>query len=383
MKLLHIADLHIGKRVNEFSMIEDQRHILSQILTIVRDENPEVVLIAGDVYDKSQPSIEAVELLDEFLTNLTDLGPAICIISGNHDSPERLGFGSRILGKNRLFIAGTFQGSVQKITLEDTYGTVQVFLLPFIKPAVVSHYLDQPVETYDEAARMVLETANIDTSERNILLAHQFVTNGLEQPERSQSENLSVGGLDNVDASAFNRFDYVALGHLHRPQTLAEGLLRYAGSPLKSSFSEARGKKSVTLVDLKQKGMREIRTVELFPLHDVREIKGPLAQLLQMGAEDLQGNQDYIHAILTDEEELYDAIGQMRRIYPNLMALDFENSKTGQANGTIAVSHDDIERKQPIELFSDFYLQQHNEDLSAEGLAVLADVFAQAGGSSL
>ncbi|AEV28825.1 exonuclease SbcD [Sphaerochaeta pleomorpha str. Grapes] len=383
MKLLHIADLHIGKRVNEFSMIEDQRHILSQILTIVRDEKAEAVLIAGDVYDKSQPSIEAVELLDEFLTSLTEMGPAIYIISGNHDSPERLGFGSRILGKNRLFIAGAFTGSLQETLLEDAYGNVHVFLLPFIKPAVVSHYLDQSVETYDEAARMVLDTAKIDTSERNILLAHQFVTNGLEMPEHSDSENLSVGGLDNVDASAFILFDYVALGHLHRPQTLANGLLRYAGSPLKYSFSEARGKKSVTIVELKEKGTREIRTVDLFPLHDVREIKGPLAHLLQMGTEDVSGNQDYIHAILTDEEELYDAIGQMRRIYPNLMALDFDNSKTSQTNGTTAICSDDIERKQPIELFSDFYLQQNNEELSAEGLAVLKDVFAQAGGKEL
>jgi exonuclease SbcD len=305
------------------------------------------------------------------------------MISGNHDSPERLGFGSRMLGKNRLFIAGTFEGELQKHVLNDAYGTLHIYLLPYIKPAVVAHYLGQPVESYDEAARMVLSSVHLDTSVRNILVAHQFVTNGSEQPQRSESENLSIGGLDNVDASAFSQFDYVALGHLHRPQNVANGLLRYAGSPLKYSFSEARGTKSVTILELREKGERTMRLVDLIPLHDVREIKGKLSLLLQIGKEDLAGREDYIHAIVTDEEELYDAIGQLRAVFPSLMALDFENSKTVQAYSTATVSYDDIERKQPIELFSDFYRQQNNEDLSEEGLAVLGAVFDQAGGLAL
>jgi exonuclease SbcD len=383
MKLLHLADLHIGKRVNEFSMIEDQRHILSQILSIVKAEQIEAILIAGDVYDKSQPSVEAVGLLDEFLTNLTELCPAVFLISGNHDSPERLGFGSRILGKNHLYIAGTYDGKLQTVPLQDDYGPVNVSLLPFVKPAVVAHYLKEKVETFDEAVRKALLLVKPDPNERNVLVAHQFVTNGLEKPQLSESENISIGGLDNVDVSAFAGFDYVALGHLHRPQNLHGGLLRYAGSPLKYSFSEARGKKTVTILELKEKGNQEIRVVELTPLHDVREIKGPLAALLEQGKNDQDGVKDYIHAIVTDENELYDAIGQLREVYPNLMALDFENSKTEQSIAGTTLDYEAMERKQPIELFSDFYRQQNNGELSFEALQVLQEIFVQSGEQTL
>lgn len=383
MKLLHIADLHIGKRVNEFTMIGDQQYVLEQILEIVRKERPEGILIAGDVYDKSQPAVEAVELLDRFLTELTALGPAIFMISGNHDSPERLSFGSRIMEKNRLYIVGTFDGALPGIPLKDAYGAVTVHLLPFIKPAMVRRHFEQPPETYDDAVRMVLSAADIDTRERNILLAHQFVTNGMEQPERSDSENLSVGGLDNVDVSAFAGFDYVALGHLHRPQSIGTDAVRYAGSPLKYSFSEARGQKSATLLELGEKGAISIRLLPLNPLHDLREIKGPMAELLRIGKEESSGAEDYIHAILTDEEEMYDAVGQLREVYPNLMALDFENSRTGQDPSVSTAISGDVNRRLPIELYAEFYKKQNNSELSAEGMKILEQIFERAGGSAV
>lgn len=381
MKLLHIADLHIGKRVNEFNMIEDQKYILEQILRITDEEKPDGVLVTGDVYDKSQPSAEAVELLDEFLTKLTVFGYPIFMISGNHDSPERLSFGSRIMQKNGLHIAGVFDGVLQKVTLEDEHGIVNIYLLPFLKPSMVKPYFEQPIESYDEAVRAVIFTAEINTQERNILLAHQFVVNGAQQPERSESESLSVGGLDNVDASAFDAFDYVALGHLHRPQRIGRDTVRYAGSPLKYSFSEARHQKSITLLDLGIKGELSIHQLPLIPLHDLREIKGPIAELLRIGREDPELTEDYIHATLTDEEEIYDAIGQLRQVYPNLMVLDFENSRTRHVVFSQIASSGDVAKKSPMDLFAAFYQIQNNNELTPEQIHVMERIFEQAGGA--
>ncbi|NTW05957.1 MAG: exonuclease SbcCD subunit D [Peptococcaceae bacterium] len=380
MKLLHIADLHIGKRVNEFNMIEDQRYILEQILRISEEERPEAILIAGDVYDKSQPSAEAVELLDEFLTKLTAGGQTVFMISGNHDSPERLSFGSRILRNNGLHIAGIFDGVMQKTTIRDEYNLVNIYLLPFLKPAMVKRFFEQPIDTYDEAVSAVISATEINTRERNILLAHQFVSYGAHQPERSESETLSIGGLDNVDASIFDSFDYVALGHLHGPQKIGRDTIRYAGSPLKYSFSEARHKKSAALIELKAKGSVEIKLLPLTPLYDLREIKGPIAELLCMGRDDVAGSMDYIHVTLTDEEEIYDPIGQLRQVYPNLMVLDFDNSRNRQAVGAQTTLFGDVAKKSPLELFADFYALQNNNELTSEEKQVLIRVFEQAGG---
>jgi len=379
VKLLHIADLHIGKRVNEFNMIEDQKYILEQILQISGEEKPDGTLIAGDVYDKSQPSAEAVELLDEFLTKLTAYGQPVFMISGNHDSPERLSFGSRIMQKNGLYIAGIFDGALRKVMLKDKYGAVNIYLLPFLKPAMVKPFFEQEIESYDEAVRLVISAAGINTQERNILLAHQFVVNGAQQPERSESESISVGGLDNVDVSAFDVFDYIALGHLHRSQRVGRDAVRYAGSPLKYSFSEARHQKAALLVELAEKGELTIKQIPLIPLHDMREIKGPIAELLRIGREDPEAAEDYIHATLTDEEEIYDAIGQMRQVYPNLMALDFENSRTGQAVlSEIAVSGD-VASKNPLDLFATFYQIQNNSELTPDQVRVMERIFEQTG----
>lgn len=383
MKLLHIADLHIGKRVNEFNMIDDQKYILEQILRITDEEKPDGILIAGDVYDKSQPSAEAVELLDEFLTKLTALGQPVFMISGNHDSPERLSFGSRIMQKNGLYIAGVFDGVLQKVSLEDKHGIVNIYLLPFLKPAMVKPFFEQPIESYDQAVRAVISAVEINEQERNILLAHQFVMSGAQQPERSESESLSVGGLDNVDVSAFESFDYVALGHLHRPQRIGRDTVRYAGSPLKYSFSEARHEKSVTLLELGAKDELSIHQLPLIPLHDLREIKGPIAELLRIGREEPENAGDYIHATLTDEKEVYDAIGQLRQVYPNLMVLDFENSRTGQAILSQIADSGDIAGKSPMHLFAAFYQMQNNNELTPEQIHVMERIFEQAGGGGI
>jgi len=381
MKLLHIADLHIGKRVNEFNMIDDQKYILEQILQITGEEKPDGILIAGDVYDKSQPSAEAVELLDEFLTKLTAFGQPVFMISGNHDSPERLGFGSRIMQKNGLYIAGVFDGVLKSVPLEDEHGTVNIYLLPFLKPAMVKSFFEQPIDSYDEAVRAVISAAKINDQQRNILLAHQFVVYETQQPERSESESLSVGGLDNVDVSAFDAFDYVALGHLHRSQRIGRDTVRYAGSPLKYSFSETRHQKSATLLELGVKGKLLIHQLPLIPLHDLREIKGPIAELLRIGREEPDGAEDYIHATLTDEEEIYDAIGQLRQVYPNLMVLDFESSRTRQAVFSQIAASGDVAVKSPMDLFAAFYQMQNNNELTPEHVQVMERIFEQAGGA--
>jgi exonuclease SbcD len=383
MKLLHIADLHIGKRVNGFNLIEDQRHILNQILQVCSEEKPDGVLIAGDVYDKSQPSSEAVELLDEFLTKLTSIGQAVFMISGNHDSPERLGFGSRILQKNGLHIAGVFNGQMQKVSLEDEYGTVNVYSLPFLKPAMVRPYFEQAIESYDDAVRAVINAADVNAHEINVLLAHQFVVYGTQEPERSESEYLSVGGLDSVDVSAFDAFDYVALGHIHRSQRIGRDTVRYAGSPLKYSFSEVLHHKSATIIELKAKGELTFRQHPLIPLRDMREIKGPIAELLRIGREDPEGVDDYLHIILTDEEEIYDASGQLRQVYPNFMAIDFENSRNQlTAYSEIATSIEDS-RQSPMELFQAFYQIQNNNELSSKQIQIMEEIFEEAGGDRI
>ncbi|ADY55572.1 nuclease SbcCD, D subunit [Syntrophobotulus glycolicus DSM 8271] len=388
MKLLHLADLHIGKRLNEFSLLEDQKHILKEILDLTEDIRPAGILIAGDVYDKSVPAGEAVEILDDFLTELVALRAPVFLVSGNHDSPERLNFGSRILAPNGVHIAGTFEGALKQVTLRDEYGPAHIYLLPFIKPAMARpHFPDRNIESYEDAVRAVIEAAPIDSGERNLLVAHQFVTSGTTEPERSDSETIAVGGLDNIDASVFAPFDYVALGHLHAPQSIGRETVRYAGSPLKYSFSEVRGQKSATLVELAQKGTSRIETVNLTPRRDLREIKGPLAELLRAGAagspaDTLSGGlcQDYIRAVLTDEDEVLDAIGRLRQVYPHIMRLDFENSRTKQGTEAAAAAAGDAAQKSPLDLFAEFYLRQNNREMTEEQGRIMREVLEQAGG---
>lgn len=377
MKLLHTSDLHIGKRVNEFSMLEDQEHILKQILTIADQHKPQGILLAGDIYDKGIPCVEAVTLFDWFLTGLHKRGLHVFMVSGNHDSSERIDFGGRIMEENNIHIAGTYQGKLDKVSLTDEYGPIHIFLMPFVKPAMVRRYYPE-ADTYQEAVEAVLSHGDIDKNERNVLVAHQFITYGEELPEQCESETISIGGLDNIDASVFEDFDYVALGHLHGPQRIGRDTVRYAGSPLKYSFSEARQIKSVTLLEVKGKAEVTYEKIPLFPLRDMREIKGPMEALTDPKIYGQANTLDYIHATLTDEEEIYDAIGKLRSVYPNIMRLDFENSRTTRSSET-KMAASDVEKKSPLQLFEEFFESQNNAAMTPEQREVMQGLFMEVG----
>ncbi len=373
MKFLHLADLHLGKRVNGFSMLEDQAHILRQILAILDDEQPDGVLIAGDVYDKSVPSVEAVELLDGFLTELRARGVPVLLISGNHDSPERLAFGGRVMDSCGIHISPVYDGALAPVTLQDAFGPVHVWLLPFVKPAHVRRWFpDADIESYTDAVAEAVAHMDIDTAARNVLVTHQFVTGGA----RSGSEELSVGGTDNVDSGVFAPFDYVALGHLHGAQHIGRETIRYAGSPLKYSFSEARQHKSVTVVTLGEKGDVQVRTVALTPLRELREIRGSYDELTARSFyEHTTYRSDYLHLILTDEQDVFDATSRLRTIYPYLMTLDYDNARTRAAGGMSVPA--ETERRTPLELFEALYKRQNHRPMSEVQRAYIAQLMEQ------
>lgn len=373
MKFLHLADLHLGKRVNGFSMLEDQAHILRQILAILDDEQPDGVLIAGDVYDKSVPSVEAVGLLDGFLTELRARGVPVLLISGNHDSPERLAFGGRVMDSCGIHISPVYDGALAPVTLQDAFGPVHIWLLPFVKPAHVRRWFpDADIESYTDAMAEAVAHMDIDTAARNVLVTHQFVTGGT----RSGSEELSVGGTDNVDSGVFAPFDYVALGHLHGAQHIGRETIRYAGSPLKYSFSEARQHKSVTVVTLGEKGDMQVRTVALTPLRELREIRGSYDELTARSFyEHTTYRSDYLHLILTDEQDVFDAMSRLRTIYPYLMTLDYDNARTRAAGGMSVPA--ETERRTPPELFEALYLRQNHRPMSEVQRAYIAQLMEQ------
>lgn len=373
MKFLHLADLHLGKRVNGFSMLEDQAHILRQILAILDGEQPDGVLIAGDVYDKSVPSVEAVELLDGFLTELRTRGVPVLLISGNHDSPERLAFGGRVMDSCGIHISPVYDGALAPVTLQDAFGPVHVWLLPFVKPAHVRRWFpDADIESYTDAMAEAVAHMDIDTAARNVLVTHQFVTGGT----RSGSEELSVGGTDNVDSGVFAPFDYVALGHLHGAQHIGRETIRYAGSPLKYSFSEARQHKSVTVVTLGEKGDVQVRTVALTPLRELREIRGSYDELTARSFyEHTTYRSDYLHLILTDEQDVFDAMSRLRTIYPYLMTLDYDNARTRAAGGMSVPA--ETERRTPLELFEALYQRQNHRPMSEVQREYIAQLMEQ------
>lgn len=373
MKFLHLADLHLGKRVNGFSMLEDQAHILRQILAILDDEQPDGVLIAGDVYDKSVPSVEAVGLLDGFLTELRARGVPVLLISGNHDSSEWLAFGGRVMDSCGIHISPVYDGALAPVTLHDTFGPVHVWLLPFVKPAHVRRWFpDADIESYTDAVAEAVAHMDIDTAARNVLVTHQFVTGGT----RSGSEELSVGGTDNVDSGVFAPFDYVALGHLHGAQHIGRETIRYAGSPLKYSFSEARQHKSVTVVTLGEKGDVQVRTVALTPLRELREIRGSYDELTARSFyEHTTYRSDYLHLILTDEQDVFDAMSRLRTIYPYLMTLDYDNARTRAAGGMSVPA--ETERRTPLELFEALYQRQNHRPMSEVQRAYIAQLMEQ------
>lgn len=375
MKVLHLSDLHIGKRVYEFSMLKDQIYILDQILKIADTEIPDAVLIAGDVYDKTVPSAEAVQVLDWFLSALGERKIPVMMISGNHDSAERLAFGARLMKEQGIFLSPVYNGKTEKICMEDTYGTVWIHLLPFLKPAMVRHALRTEaserseeetealcaqIETVEDAVRFAVERMEIDPKARNILVAHQFVTGA----HACESEEVQAGGLDQIAAELFADFDYVALGHIHSPQKVQRETVRYCGTPLKYSFSEADQEKSVTLVELKEKGAVELRKIPLKPLHDMQKIRGTYMEVTARSFYESMDVYDYMMVTLTDEEDIPDGMEKLRVIYPNLMQLTYDNRRTRENQEILRT--EDGERKTELELFEEFYELQNNQSMSEE-----------------
>ena len=364
MKFAHIGDLHIGKRVHDFSMLEDQRYILDQMMKIFAEQKVDGVLIAGDVYDKTVPSAEAVQLFDEFITGLAKAEIPVYMISGNHDSAERLSFGAKLFESSDIYISQVYDGEMKRIVLKDQYGPISVYLLPFLKPAAVRHALQRDdINTYEEGVMAALQECEIDTTQRNVLVAHQFVAGAAS----CESEEPSVGGIDWVDAALFDKFDYVALGHLHSPQKVGRNTLRYCGTPLKYSFSEASQHKSVTFVELGEKGSVTIAAEPLVPRHDLRELRGSYMELTDRRNYEGTAVDDYLHITLTDEQDIPEALARLRVIYPNLMRLDYDNRRTQTQQELDAPAK--AEQKTPLEHFADFYQLQNNQPLTHEQAA--------------
>lgn len=368
MKLIHLSDLHLGKRVSEFSMLEDQRYILEEILRIIDGERPDAVLIAGDIYDKPVPPAEAVGLFDDFLVRLARRETQVFIISGNHDSPERIAFGARLMDRSGIHLSPVYDGHVEPVALEDEHGTVNIYMLPFLKPAHVRRFFpEEEIDSYTDALRTAVRAMEIDPAARNVLVTHQFVTGAA----RCDSEDISVGGTDNVDVTAFDGFDYVALGHIHNPQQVVRETVRYCGTPLKYSFSEAGHEKSVTVAELGEKGDISIRTAPLIPLRDMKELRGSYEDLTRRSFyENTTWREDYTHITLTDEEDIPDAVGKLRVIYRNLMKLDYDNRRTW--SGGEILGSGQVEKKSPLELFSELYEKQNNQPMTEEQRAFAA-----------
>ncbi len=360
MKLLHLADLHLGKRVHEFSMLEDQRYILKQILEIMETEQADGVLVAGDIYDKTVPSAEAVQLLDDFLTNIAGRKIPVFLISGNHDSAERISFGAKLFAKSGVHFASGYQGKTEVVTLEDDYGKVNIYLLPFVRPVYVRQAFPELAErivSYQDAMQTVIGHIDLNRECRNVLVAHQFVTGA----ERCEAEEIQVGGLDNVEASLFADFDYVALGHIHGPQWILRETIRYAGTPLKYSFSEVCHQKAVTVIELRAKGDVGIRKIPLRPLHDMRKLRGSYEELTKRSVYENTSVEDYVQITLTDEEDIFDAVGKLRVIYPNLMKIEYDNRRTGKTAESAAA--EDVERT-PLEYTKALFTMQNERAMS-------------------
>lgn len=373
MKIIHLADLHIGKRVNEFSMIDDQKYILNQILEIIDKEKPDALIIAGDVYDKQVPSIEAVELLDSFISDISKRKTTTFIISGNHDSAERLAFGSSLMAMGKIYISPVYNGKISKYTLKDDFGSANFYLLPFVKPSHVKRFFPyEKIESYTDAIKVVVDNLKLDTSEINILIAHQFVTGA----SRTESEEISVGGLDNVDASVFEDFDYVALGHIHRPQKIGIERIRYCGTPLKYSFSEVNDTKSVSIIEINSKEDFNLRMISLIPKRDMRKIRGTYEELTTKNSYENTNTDDYIHVTLTDEFNVADAIQKLRVIYKNIMKLEYDNMRTRESR---KINLDDmvIENKNPLEIFSEFYKLQNNKEMDDEQKEIIKKIMEE------
>lgn len=360
MKIIHTSDLHLGKRINEFSMLDDQRYILEQIVQICEREQADVLLLAGDIYDRPIPSAEAVMVFDAFLSELSARNVSVCAVSGNHDSAERIAFGSNLMKASGVYFSGVYDGHTQKILLNDEFGEVVIYLLPFVRPSVVRRGLGiEEIESYEDAVREAIVHMDVDQSKRNILVAHQFVTGA----GRCDSEEIVVGGLDNVNASIFDVFDYTALGHIHSPQNLTD-TVRYCGTPLKYSVSEADQEKSVTVIEMKKKENLTIRTVPLVPKHDLRKIRGSYMEVTARTFYQNMNTEDYVQITLTDEEDILDGMQKLRTIYPNLLSLEYDNHRTKLLQSVLP--QESVKEKTPEELFDALYQSQNNQSMSEE-----------------
>lgn len=379
MKFLHLGDLHIGKSLNGFNLIDDQRHILGELLELIEAKQTDAVLLAGDIYDRSIPSEEAVGVLDWFLGRLAEMRIPTFLISGNHDSDERLNFGSGLFRSANIYISAKYDGQLAHVALTDELGPVNVWLMPFIKASQVAHfYPDDEIESYDDAVRAAIRHSGIQPQERNILVAHQFVVGDGKDPECSGSESVrtqEVGMVERVGYSAFDEFDYVALGHIHSPQMVGREQVRYAGSPLKYSLSEAAGNKYATFVTLRGKGDVSVELVSLVPKRDLRHLKGPLAALT--AKENVTDPDDYIYATLTDEEPIPNSMEILKQSYPNLVRMDIENSHTHELE-MVDISKIEGNKSFP-EIFSEFYKTIYHCDISEEELSLMLEAAKEGG----
>lgn len=373
MKFLHTSDLHIGKTIYEFSMIEEQKHIVAEIIQIAKKEKVDAVLIAGDIYDRSIPSTEAVGVLNDFLTELIQEKIKVFLISGNHDSAERVQFANQILEKQGLTIVGSLEnGQARQVFLEDEFGKVGITLLPFVKPSQVG------AGTSQEAVEIIRSNTPFDKDARNICMTHYFVTNHGKYPETSDSEtNIQIGGLDHVEAELFSDFDYVALGHIHKAQKIGEGEIYYSGTPLKYSFSEAMDDKTVTIVEMKEKGNLTIRKCPLHPKRDMRRIKGTLEALLQKEVVESGNREDYIEATLLDKEELIDPIGTLRSVYPNTMHIILAKNAEKESSLQEEEVLEQNQKKSMEELFGDFYELVRGEELDEERKEAVLEIIKE------
>lgn len=394
MKIFHLSDLHIGKRVYEYSMIPDQEYILTRILGMIREEKPDALIIAGDVYDRPVPPREAVSLLDDFLEKAAELCPAVFMISGNHDSAERIAFGGGLMEKSGVYLSPVYGGSLKRVRLEDREGPVDFYLLPFVRPVNIRKALEaqgpenggsaetpdasesrdaqepqedqdvKEIHSYTEAVARALEGLPVDPGERSVLVSHQFVTGAL----RCESEEVSIGGLDNVDASAYMGFDYVALGHIHSPQNVAgeeDQVIRYSGTPLKYSFSEAGQEKSVTVVTLEKGKKPEVETRRLTPLREMVELRGSYEEVTARSFyKGTTWQEDYVHITLTDEEDVPDAAARLRTIYKNLMRIDYDNRRT--RNSWTPDGGEEMAERSPEELIEEFFQKMNDREMSRD-----------------
>lgn len=361
MRLMHLSDLHIGKRLNEFPLLDDQSYILDEILRIAEEQKPDAVAIAGDIYDKSTPSAEAVALFDSFISRLAKLVTPVFVISGNHDSAERIAFGSSLMQTAGVYLSPVYNGESAPLKVKDEFGSVNVYMLPFIRPSDVRRrFPDDDTESFDSAFKAAVSHLNVNENERNIILAHQFITGAAA----GGSESVSVGGLDNISAEVFEPFDYAALGHIHHRQNITSEKVRYCGTPLKYSFSEVSDKKTVTIANIGKKGELSIEEIPLCPIRDLREIKGTYLEITDRNFYDKLNREDYIHVTLTDENDIPEAIGRLRAVYPNIMKLDYDNTRTRE-NRVVSDLADEVQRS-PAELFSEFYRTCNNSELSEE-----------------